>query len=221
MLTFKKRRYLIKIRQELGLPPLNWKQELYYEQYHGFDKIIERYVRTVNYMWYFKNVAFYDDFSHITYYFPRLILTRKNLYFLKIRTLSEPVTTTLTTPVWEQRKGLITSPIVTQQFMINRMVKLLDAKQFLRTAIINLIVINSKEPFIVSDLVPYNNIQIINQQEMHWSDIIKHIEKNDDLTIDLFADETILMLHHLLSEHSHHHNYRLQKSSLFCLYHYI
>ncbi|APE74708.1 hypothetical protein [Spiroplasma citri] len=221
MLTFKKRRYLTKIRYELGLPPLHWKQELRPEQYQLFDKIIERYVRTVNYMWYFKNVAFYDDFSRITYYFPRLILTRKNLYFLKIRTLSEPVTTTLTTPVWEQSKGLITSPIVTQQFMINRMIKLLDAKQFLRTAIINLVIINSKEPFSVTDLVPYNNIQIISQQEMHWSDIIKHIEKNDDLTVDLFADEAILMLHHLLSDHSHRHNYRLQKSSLFCLYHYI
>lgn len=51
--------------------------------------------------------------------------------------------------------------------MINRMIKLLDAKQFLRTATINLVVINSKEPFSVTDLVPYNNIQIINQQEMH------------------------------------------------------
>ncbi len=103
--------------------------------------------------------------------------SKKIFIFLKIRTLTEPITTTLKTPFWEQRKGLITSPIITQQFMINRMVKLIDEKQFLHTAIINLIVINSKEPLIITDLVPYNNIQIINQKEMHWSDIIKNIEK--------------------------------------------
>ncbi|WHQ36494.1 hypothetical protein [Spiroplasma sp. SV19] len=221
MLTHKKQSYLTKVRQELGLPALNWKQELELEQYRYFDKIIERYVKTVNYMWYFKNVAFYDNVSKITYYFPRLILTRKNLYFLKMKTLIAPVITTMTAPVWEQNKTLITSPVVTQQFMINRMMTLINANQFLRTATINLVVINSKLPFTVTDALNYDHIQIINQQQYHWSDIIKHIEKNDDLTEDLLADETILMLHHLFGVHSHRHNYRLQKQSLFCLYHYI
>ncbi|WP_425379433.1 hypothetical protein [Spiroplasma endosymbiont of Stenodema calcarata] len=221
MLNRKTQHYLTKIRQELGLPRLDWKQELQLEQYRYFDKIFTRYVKTVNYMWYFKNVAFYDEVSKITYYFPRLILTRKNLYFLKLQTLNAPVMTTLVAPFWEQDKALITSPVVVQQFMINRMMEIIKAKQFLRTAAINLVIINSKEPFTITDLSNYGNIQIINQQEYHWSDIIKHIEKNDDLTVDLLADETILMLHHLFGVHSHHHNYRLQKQILFCLYHYI
>ncbi|MBW3058763.1 hypothetical protein D6D54_05760 [Spiroplasma poulsonii] len=221
MLSHKKQQYLTKIRQELGLPALNWKQELKLEQYRYFDKIIERYVKTVSYMWYFKNVAFYDNVSKITYYFPRLILTRKNLYFLKMQALIAPVKTTMAASVWEQNNTLITSPIVTQQFMINRMMKIINVKHFLRTATINLVVVNSKEPFTITDATSYDNIQIINQQQYHWSDIIKHIEKNDDLTNDLLADETILMLHHLFGVHSHRHNLRLQKRSLFCLYHYI
>lgn len=51
--------------------------------------------------------------------------------------------------------------------MINRMMKMINAKQFLRTATINLVVINSKAPFTITDVTNYDNIQIINQQQYH------------------------------------------------------
>ncbi|AGM26168.1 hypothetical protein SSYRP_v1c05780 [Spiroplasma syrphidicola EA-1] len=208
-------------RQALKLAPLTWKLELKPEKYHDLDKAIKKYLKNVNYYWYFKNVAFYDEKTNLTYYLPRLLLTRKHLYVFKAKIIPLEGEFTLTNPVWSKGNKNISSPIVTQQFVINQVLELLQQKQFLATCVINLQLLKYAEQTSFQDITKYSNIHILNTQELTGSDIIKHIEKYDELSSDYLADETIFALHKIFTVHSNKKNHRIKKHWLYCLYHLI
>ncbi|WP_368486023.1 hypothetical protein [Spiroplasma sp. DGKH1] len=212
---------LTKIRTKLSLPPLTWKEEFRRQNYSPLDRVMKKYLQQVNYLWYFKNVAFYDEKYHLTYFFDRIVLTRKNLYFLKYKKLTAPLTVDIHQPYWNFNNKTITSPIVTQQFMINRVLKLLNAKQFLAVCTINFLIIDTHYELTFNNWGQNHNIRHLNLTNHSWFDVIQQIEQIDEQTYDKISDESILYLHHQLTAHANAVNKKYDRHFWYSLYHFI
>ncbi|WP_342252386.1 hypothetical protein [Spiroplasma endosymbiont of Amphibalanus improvisus] len=228
MYSNKQQNHIIKDRKKLNLPKLYWKIEGHPNDYKQVDRIFDNIVGDFRYNWYFKNVMFFDPEYNLAYFFDRILLTRRSLIFIKHQQIKSQVKGNLSDQYWNVKVNTrspktITNPIVRQQFMINRIINILNVRLFLKTATWNVVLVSeSKNLDVKYDRKNASNIKLFDlKYDNNLQGIIDTLLKEDAQSKDIFLDETILNIYQALSSHAGYNKHSDKDLAMYGLYHRI